>query len=358
MIQYIFLFFLIAIISLVCTCLLYKDPVEYDDTKVSIEEILPYDSYHRVKFLCAADKNRDSWFRSSGKNSYFLNSSMDGIKSIQTGRTYHLRESNNHKHTVDARMFIFKDKKFIYFVDSEYQMSIVNEKSLSTQSIKLVYPGMHGCQKNWIPLVYGDQLYFITRLVPLHVVHCLDVTTGVCEVHHDADPSFEWDDKVCFIRGGTNTLPVSKQTPHLFVGFAHTTMNHNNNWTKLCNYRIMAYTFNFLTLQIELISSPINFWHSYTQKLKLSPKMFCRVHFPTVCYFDEQDLVIGVDFFDCSSALFRWKSSDFQKFLQQDAGVSIHEKRAEVARFSYPTMGGLSLVSSWFSWLRVKNKLT
>lgn len=339
---------------------MYRDPTGYDkDIRVSVTEILPLDTHNRVKFLCAADENRDSWFRSCGKKSYFLKSPMNQIKSIQTDRIYDLRK--HHKHPVDARMFLFEEERYIYYVDAECQMSVVNVALLPTQGVKLVYPGMVRYQKNWVPLVYEDDLYFVTRIVPLKVVRCLDVKSGVCVIHHDEDPEFEWDDKVCFVRGGTNMLAVSEETPHLFIGFAHTTMRNNENWTKLCNYRVLFYVFNFLTLEIQSMSDPVNFWHPYMKELKLNPRMFCRVHFPTVCYFDKQtqDLVVGVDFFDSSSALFTWKSDDLKRFLQKqpDERVSTREQRAKVSKFVYPTMGGLSLVSSWFTWLRVKHKL-
>ena len=126
----------------------------------------------------------------------------------------------------DSRLFKFRNINYVLFYayshdcdhygDEIMKMYIYNLESEAVIKISVKdfdVESQH--QKNWIPYVYNDKLYFIYSIKPTCVLEVTDIDKGKCIIVK-GNPS-EYDDEAqCY-----GSTPLVQWTDTLFVGFAH-----------------------------------------------------------------------------------------------------------------------------------------
>ena len=133
-----------------------------------------------------------------------------------------------------------KDRRDIYIAKLSYSN---NRFSLSTP-LKLINPVKYKknlWEKNWIPLVWNDQLFMSYSINP-HEVLLVDMESGICSPCFCTTPSISW--KWGTMRGGTPPLMVDGE----YLAFFHSAMEMvsgaTGNNTKMWHYFMGAYTFS------------------------------------------------------------------------------------------------------------------
>jgi hypothetical protein len=364
--------FLLAIVIIITLTMCYRDPIEYDGCVQLCYEKSYVQPKIQAKFIAAVDD--ETHFISAASNpSIFLADPLLNVIDCQTekitplvGSDYRVPESIEAVFTtIDARMFTFRDVKYLLYFAGDHQrvmkVDMIQEESYVTSGLagaRLSYENMDKIEKNWTPYVFKNNLYFITRLVPMKIVHCTNLSLGTCVLVHDDDPYFEWDPSAAFIRGGSPLISVD---PTTFIGMCHTAGSKHDNWQRLPNYRVLLFIFDAASSVITCISKPLDVMGALHRRFpSISKTQFSRVHFGTAIYKqDNGDMLLGIDCFDAIPILFRWSADGVREFLYRSRSNEAvqHSENSVKLLITQRRYGGLSLVGSFFSYLHIKRLL-
>ena len=160
----------------------------------------------------------------------------------------------------DNRYIIFKDDLYVVFngvskKDNSRQMFLYNiKKSKLCQLYINNYDISKIIQKNWMPYIYEDSLYFIYSICELCILKVISTDTGECNIVF-GDPS-KFTDKGLF--GGSNLCHWRK---NLYIGFLHSRNPH------LC----MPFLYDAKNYKYISTYSPIDF----NLPFKINHKVIC-----------------------------------------------------------------------------------
>lgn len=143
------------------------------------------------------------------------------------------KEKNIIENAEDPRIFSIKNK--IYVVYNDYKLDhikkgkkskrVINISQLNTNSDTHLKYKLHrpvelkldkfNTEKNWTPIIFNDELYFIHSFEPNYIVLKADPNNGSVEVLYEGKQEFKWD--YGQIRGGS----PAKKFKNGYLGFFH-----------------------------------------------------------------------------------------------------------------------------------------
>lgn len=331
--------------------LIWSDPVAYDNNvRVIAATWIPQPNpEQRCKFAVQADSTSPMAF-TCGEANYFANRPLNYIL-VQNSTIIHCPRYT--EHPADARMFRNESGELrLLFVDGG-QMTMSRLDGADRQY--LTYAGAQQVEKNWTPYVYNQRLFFVTRLLPLHVVEW--APNGQCRVIKNNGNWLEWNRT--HLRGGS---PMCHWQGTYYIGIAHTAGHSNQDWKRTSSYRPIIYVFDAKTMRICNVSRPID-TTQLTAELTGRMGRYVRVQFGVALWREHGKWYAIIDYadnFSCRVEL------NLETWLQEvvDLHASVDstpdhvaiQANNDIAQWVNHKSGGLGYIASWWSTLHIRRR--
>lgn len=212
------------------------------------------------------------------------------------------------KESEDPRIFEFKNKLYILFTNITNNIRVMNISEFENFiPIQLKIENYEACpiEKNWVPLVHNNKLYFIYSHDPLIILEYDLNAEGVCNVAYK-EPFVDLPFKTTFdnhLRGSTNYIHYKD---NLYISFCH-----SHYLQDIFIYFAHAVILNIDDFKIEYVSKPIKFLNYGNQNFNIKNtnillnKSHWIVQVPTSLFYQNDILYLAMNFCDSSTFLYQ-----------------------------------------------------
>jgi len=164
-------------------------------------------------------KNSQSHVVMQNFNKEWKSTSSPQLLQIQTAKNIKMDSGPQ-----DSRVFVLKNEIWIVFnmlcADGFRRMHLYNVTKDDHNAIPLIINGKDKSrtEKNWTPLIFNNEIYFIYSFSPLILLNC-DPHSGNCKVFYSNN-----NQPKQYFRGGSPAIAFDKNNPNHFTGYLHTTL--------------------------------------------------------------------------------------------------------------------------------------